>query len=290
MLSLPVQRLRSMHDMNQTLNPLNINWFRSIFRPSTNSEHPERIVKLLTIKQVAVRIAMIISAVEFLIMLVFRAIPHEADTYSEAVFDTALLAVLSIPAIYLWVIKPFVHARDEALAQISQLAHVDPLTRLANRRLLSNHLEKAVAGSVRHKDHGAVLLMDLDRFKPVNDSHGHEAGDAVLVEIAERLRSIVRSDDVIGRLGGDEFVVLIHRLGADERVAREKASQIAEKLLNSVDTPLDFNGKTLHVGASIGIRLLGFEELDMETAIREADIAMYRAKKAGRGCAVFFEK
>lgn len=247
-------------------------------------------MKLLTTKQVTVRIAIIISVAELLIMLVLGTIPHEASTYTEAVLDAALLVVLSTPAIYMWVIKPFVIARDEALAQISHLAHVDPLTRLANRRLLLKHVEKAVAGGVRHKDYGAVLLIDLDGFKPINDRHGHEAGDAVLVEIAERLRSIVRSEDVVGRLGGDEFVVLIHRLGADERVAREKALRIAEKLVNSVDVPFDFNGKTLHVGASIGIRLLGFEELDTETAIKEADIAMYRAKQAGGGCAAFFEK
>ncbi len=223
-------------------------------------------------------------------MLVLRTIPHEASTFSEAVLDVASLVVLSTPAIYMWVIKPFVNARDEAIAQVNHLAHVDPLTQLANRRLLSKHLEKAVASSVRHKDHGAVLLIDLDRFKPINDRHGHEGGDAVLVEIAERLRSIVRFEDVIGRIGGDEFVVLIHRLGADERVVREQALGIAEKLVDSVDTPFDFNGKTLPVGASIGIRLLGFEELDAETAIREADIAMYRAKQAGGGCAAFFEK
>ena len=247
-------------------------------------------MKLLTTKQVALRIAIIISSAELMIMLVLRVIPHEAGTYSVAVLDTALLAVLSIPAIYIWVIKPFVDARDEALSQISHLALTDPLTQLANRRLISKHLGKIIAGSVRHKDHGAVLLIDLDGFKPVNDSHGHETGDAVLVEIAERLRSIVRSEDVVGRLGGDEFVVLIHRLGADERIAHDRALRIAEKLINTINKTFDFNGKTLHVGASIGIRLLGFEELDTETAISEADIAMYRAKEAGRGRAVFFEK
>jgi two-component system cell cycle response regulator len=247
-------------------------------------------VRLLTTKEVTVRIAIIILSEELLIMLVILAIPHEADPYSEAILDIILLAVLSTPAIYIWVIKPFVDARDEALAQIGYLALTDPLTRLANRRLISTHLGKVIADSVRHKDHAAVLLVDLDGFKPVNDSHGHEAGDAVLVEIAERLRSIARSEDVVGRLGGDEFVVLIHRLGADERIAQETALLIAEKLIHMVNKPFDFNGKTIHVSASIGIRLLGFEELDTETAINEADIAMYRAKEAGRDCAVFFEK
>lgn len=223
-------------------------------------------------------------------MLVLRTIPYEVDTYSEAVLDIVLLAVLSTPLIYIWVIKPFVIARDKTLAKISHLANVDPLTQLANRRLLSKHLEKVVAGNVRHNVYGALLLLDLDDFKPINDAHGHDAGDAVLVESAKRMQSITRSEDIVARLGGDEFVVLVSHLDVDERVAHDKASRIAEKLINRMNEPIDFNGKTLHVGASIGIRLLGFEKLNTETAISEADIALYRAKQAGKGCIVFFEK
>ena len=247
-------------------------------------------MKLLTTKQVVVRIAIIISAAELLIMLMLMVSPYEASIYSVVAFDTVLLTVLSIPAIYIWVIKPFVDARDVALAQISHLALTDPLTQLANRRLISQHLVKVIAGRVRHKDYGAVLLIDLDGFKPVNDDHGHDAGDALLVEIAARFRSIVRAEDVAGRIGGDEFVVLIYRLSADERIARNMALQIAENLIRVVNKPFDFNGQILQVGASVGIRLLGFEEMDTVAAMSEADIAMYRAKQAGGGCAVFFEK
>lgn len=247
-------------------------------------------MKLLTTKQVVLRIATIIGSAELLIMQALRVFPHEVGTYSAAILDTALLAVLSTPAIYFWVAKPFVDARDKVLAQLSQLANVDPLTQLANRRLLSTHLEKAIAGLVRHRIFGALLLLDLDRFKPINDAHGHNAGDAVLVEIAKRLQSITRSEDVVSRLGGDEFLLLINHLDVDERMARDRASLIAGKLINLVNEPIVFHGETLRVGASIGIRLLGFEELDTDTAISEADIAMYRAKQAGRGRAVFFEK
>ena len=247
---------------------------------------------LLTTKQVAARIAIIIAVAEFLIMLLLSVLPIESGTYIQDVIDTTLLVALSTPAIYVWVIKPFVDARDEALAKINHLAHTDPLTQLANRRLISEHLIKIIASSVRHKDHGAVLLIDLDGFKLVNDSHGHEAGDAVLVAIAERLRSIVRIEDVVGhlvgRLGGDEFIVLIHRLGADEQIARDRTLIVAEKLINSISQPVEYHGRQLKIGASIGIRLLGFERLDTETAISEADIAMYHAKTAGKGRAVFF--
>jgi len=241
-------------------------------------------MKLLTTKQVVVRIAIIIASVELLIMLMLMVSPYETDIYSVVAFDTVFLTVLSIPAIYIWVIKPFVDARDVALAQISHLALTDPLTQLANRRLISKHLGKVIAGRVRHKDYGAVLLIDLDGFKPVNDDHGHDAGDALLVEIAARFRSIVRAEDVAGRIGGDEFVVLIYRLSADERTARDMA------LIRVVNKPFDYNGQILQVGASVGIRLLGFEEMDTVAAMSEADIAMYSAKQAGGGCAVFFEK
>ena len=247
-------------------------------------------MKSLTTKQVIVRIVIIILLAEFVIMMFLGVIPFEVSIYLEAVIDLVLLALLSTPLIYLWVIKPFVTARDEALVQISCLAHTDPLTKLPNRRLLSKYLQKFMAGTVRHKFHGAVLLMDLDGFKLINDAHGHDAGDEVLVEIAKRVRSITRSEDVAARLGGDEFVILIHHLGVDEKKAHDIALQIAEKLINLVNKPINYNGTTLNVGASIGIRLLGFEELDTDTVIREADIAMYNAKQAGRGRAVFFEK
>lgn len=222
-------------------------------------------------------------------MLLLEMIPYEMGVYFEAVLDTVLLAILSSPIIYFWVIRPFVSARDKALAQISHMAATDPLTGLANRRLTLKHLDSLIATSARHKDHGAVLLIDLDGFKPINDSHGHEAGDAMLIGIADRLRSAVRAGDTVGRLGGDEFVVLLSRLDADARIASDHALRIAEKLVCLIGKPVDFNGKTLHIGASIGIRLLGTQKLDTETAMREADRAMYQAKQTGKGCVAFPE-
>ncbi len=230
------------------------------------------------------------SVAELSIMLVLGTIPHEASTNAEAALDAALLAALSTPAIYLWIIRPFVAARDEALVQVGRLALTDPLTKLANRRLISEHLGIAIAASVRHQEYGAVLALDLDGLKAINDNHGHKAGDAVLVGVAERLPSIIRAEDVVGRLGGDEFVVLIHRLSTDEAVARDRAVLIADKLIALVRQPLEFKGKILQVGASIGIRLLGTSALDVPTALHEADVALYRAKEAGRGRAAFFEE
>lgn len=245
--------------------------------------------KLLSVRQVVIRIAIIISAVESLIMLALGSIQNETHTYAEAAIDSGLLIMLSIPAIFLWVIRPFVRARDQALAQINRLAHVDPLTQLANRRLMLKHLEKAIAAISRHKMYGALLLLDLDEFKPVNDLHGHDAGDALLVEIARRMLSLTRSEDVVARLGGDEFLVLISYLDLEKQGAIDKASLIARNLIELVSRPFEYHGNSLHVTASIGIRLLGSDDADAETAISQADRAMYKAKQTGRACAVLFE-
>ncbi len=247
-------------------------------------------MKSLSTMQVIFRIVTVVTLVEFLIMLFLGFTALGLSIYEIAVIDLILLALFSTPLIYILVIKPFVVARDEALEQISHLAHTDPLTQLPNRRMLLKHLEKLIAGISMHKVHGAVLLMDLDGFKVVNDIHGHDVGDEVLVEIASRLRSNTRVEDIPGRLGGDEFVILIQQLNADKKIARNTVFKVAEKLLDAINKPIGFNGTTLDVGASIGIRLLEFDEQSMKTIIRDADIAMYKAKQAGRGKAVFFDE
>lgn len=247
-------------------------------------------MELLTTRKVLLRVAVIVGVAEGFIMLVLPAIPVQASNYSLAALDVALLAVMTTPALYVWVIKPFVDARDKTLAQLNALASTDPLTQLVNRRVLFEHLEKVIAGSVKNNIPAAVLVIDLDEFKRINDIHGHDIGDAVLVETAKRIQSVTRTEDVASRLGGDEFVLVINRLDSDKRVATENAVRIAEKLIKLVNSPIVFDDQTLHVEVSIGIRLLGFDELDPKTALGEADIAMYRAKKTGRGCVMLFEK
>lgn len=244
----------------------------------------------ITTRQVILRIVLIIALAEFLIMLFLGLLPMTFNVYIEALLDISLLAVISTPLIYAWVVHPFVSARDAALEQIKQLAHTDPLTGLANRRLLAIQLEQLIAATTRHAVRGAILLIDLDGFKAVNDSHGHDAGDAVLVEIAQRLRAHIRPEDVAGRLGGDEFVVLINNLPVDETQTKDIAVQIAEKLVKLIQTPIEFNASPLTLGASIGIRLVGFDQLDTEAAIREADLAMYHAKQSGGDCVACFAK
>ena len=245
---------------------------------------------LLTTRKVLLRVGVIVALAEGIIMLTLHAIPAQAGLLSLAALDVALLAAITTPLLYLWVIKPFVEARDAAIAQLNELASTDPLTQLANRRVLFEHLQKIIAGSFKHKIPAAVLVIDLDGFKQINDDHGHHVGDAVLVEIAKRILSVTRSEDVASRMGGDEFVLLINRLDSDKRLAAKNAVRAAKKLIELVNSPIVFDGHRLRVDASIGIRLLGFDELDSKTALGEADVAMYRAKQAGRGCAFLFEK
>lgn len=188
-------------------------------------------MNLMSTRQVIIRISAIIAISEFLIMLVLQTIPYKINAVIEAALDVTLLTVLSTPLIYSWIIKPFVNARDEALAQVSHLAFTDLLTQLANRRNILKQLERVIASKVRHKIFGALLVIDLDGFKEINDSYGHDAGDVVLVEIAKRFVSSIRSEDIAGRMGGDEFIVLLDHLDIDEQSAQNKALRVADKLI-----------------------------------------------------------
>lgn len=254
-----------------------------------NETAPNNHLKSLTTRQIVIRIVAIISTVEFLVMLLLGALRMELGIYSMATIDLITLALFSTPLIYILVIKPFVVARDEAIKHIGHLANTDALTELPNRRFLLMHLEACLAGAIRHNIRGAILLIDLNNFKTINDEHGHDAGDKVLIEVAKRLQSLMRTEDVTGRMGGDEFVILLQHLNNDAKIAHDTTLGVAKKVVKEIIKPIQLNGTTLNVGASVGIRLLGFNECNASTAIKEADAAMYRAKQAGNGCIEFFE-
>lgn len=170
--------------------------------------------------------------------------------------------------------------RTEALElanrRLSQLALQDPLTGLANRNALQQHLDQALSRSQRGSELLAVMLIDLDGFKPINDQHGHAFGDLVLAQVAQRLRQYLREMDLPARLGGDEFVAICERLQS-----AEDAWQLAKRLLEGLDTPMHIEGRTVRVGASIGIALSHGRD-DATSLIRSADAAMYQAKAEGR--------
>ena len=152
----------------------------------------------------------------------------------------------------------------------------DPLTGLANRTALQQHLTQALSRNQRRQELLAVMLIDLDGFKPINDQYGHGLGDRVLAEVAKRLNLQMRESDLAARLGGDEFVMVCESVHSTEAV-----QQLAERLLHRLNQPMTLEGHTVHVGASIGIALSRDED-DTTTLIRRADAAMYQAKAAGR--------
>lgn len=170
------------------------------------------------------------------------------------------------------------------------LAYFDGLTQLPNRRLLIDRLTLLHAVAQRNNQFGAVLFIDLDHFKTVNDARGHATGDALLQQVAQRLSSIMREEDTIGRIGGDEFVVLAPNLSSHLHLAAEYAMTVAEKLREALNHPFQINDKTYSVAASIGVTLMPKPGQTAEDLLREADTAMYRAKNTGKNRVAFFER
>ena len=166
---------------------------------------------------------------------------------------------------------------QEQESRLKGLAMYDPLTGLANRRLLDERIEEALS-SCSHKSHKvALLLIDLDKFKPVNDTHGHEVGDALLRAIAGRLQSLVRSSDTVARIGGDEFVIVIPGMGDTSR-----AQQIGENVIRELSQPIAEDEHTLNISASVGMAFYPDDGLNGASLMRQADKAMYEAKRNGR--------
>jgi diguanylate cyclase (GGDEF)-like protein/PAS domain S-box-containing protein len=171
--------------------------------------------------------------------------------------------------------------RKEFEAQLAYQAHHDPLTGLPNRALFLEFLMLALARARRYHTTVAVLFLDLDRFKLVNDSLGHDAGDALLVSLSERLRGVLRPGDTVARFGGDEFTVLCEDLSGAG--ARHQAIEVAERLLEVMEQPFLFEGEEQFLGASIGISLGATGDERPDDMLRDADSAMYRAKERGKG-------
>lgn len=171
--------------------------------------------------------------------------------------------------------------RRKAEARASHMASHDVLTDLPNRRLLKQHIDVSLNDS---QSDCAVLCVDLDRFKSVNDTLGHAGGDVLLVEVAKRLRQCVRSSDTVGRLGGDEFVVVNANAQSLEHV-----SQMAERIVNAIAKPFDIQGHSVIIGASVGIAIAPRDGDSPDRLIKRADMALFEAKRDGRSCFRFFD-
>lgn len=179
--------------------------------------------------------------------------------------------------------------RKAAEIMIRDLAFNDPLTGLPNRRLLLDRLDQQLAISGRTGKHGAVLFIDMDNFKVINDTLGHEAGDQVLVEVAGRLSASVRESDTVGRLGGDEFVVILDNLGDTAGAAANAAAELSNKILSQLSEPYRPGGHLCNSTPSIGIAIFLGHGVRADQLLRQADQAMYKAKSAGRGQFQFYE-
>ncbi|WP_432473974.1 putative bifunctional diguanylate cyclase/phosphodiesterase [Amphritea sp. HPY] len=180
--------------------------------------------------------------------------------------------------------------RKASEEHIKQLAYFDSLTNLPNRRLLTDRLEQAIQAARRHGDEGALLFIDLDNFKALNDTAGHHHGDILLQQVAERLSKLVRKTDTVARFGGDEFVVMLTDLAPERDAAMVQIQHISEKILETLNQPYSFAGFEHHSTQSIGITLFSDNnQTGIEQLMQRADLAMYQAKAAGRNAIRFFD-
>jgi diguanylate cyclase (GGDEF)-like protein len=188
--------------------------------------------------------------------------------------------------------------RKQMEEQVRLMAFYDTLTKLPNRRLLNDRLSQTMAANKRSGCYGAVMFLDLDNFKPLNDAHGHEVGDLLLIEAASRLKACVREMDTVARFGGDEFVVITSELDTDRTESAAQAGVIAEKIRSALAEPYRLTLK--HEGkpdifiehrctASIGVALFINHETAADDILKWADMAMYQAKEAGRNAIRFHE-
>lgn len=179
--------------------------------------------------------------------------------------------------------------RKNAEEKIREMAFHDQLTGLPNRALLLDRLRQAMTDSVRNNGHAALLLIDLDNFKMINDTLGHEMGDLLLKQVAQRLGDQIRTGDTVARLGGDEFAVMLSGLSANGTEAASQAEVVGEKVLNALNQPYRLGQNMVHSSTSIGITLFLGRQTEAETLLKQADLALYKSKEAGRNVLHFFD-
>lgn len=205
----------------------------------------------------------LVAGTEFLLMLTVEPVLEGAGHSSliRAVIDAGLLAIISIPFMLNYQLRPL------------QAVYYDELTGLPNRHLFRDRLERALVVAKREQRNCAVVFVDLDKFKPVNDEHGHHVGDALLKRVAERILNSVRASDTVARFGGDEFTILLPFLSL-----AEDAEKVVQKIMLEFAMPFDLDGRILHIGISAGIALYPRDGEEGLALIDAADEAMYRAK------------
>ena len=182
-----------------------------------------------------------------------------------------------------------ISVRKRAEQQAQRLSLYDPLTNLPNRRYFAERLDASIAAAIRRGSCGALLFIDMDQFKRINDTLGHAVGDALLQAVASRLLNVTRQEDMVARLGGDEFVVVLPELAQDMDQAARQARQVADKIHESLGQPYQFDHHQFHVTPTIGITLFPEAGKSSDDVLKEADTAMYSGKSAGRNVTRFFQ-
>jgi diguanylate cyclase (GGDEF)-like protein/PAS domain S-box-containing protein len=210
------------------------------------------------------------------------------EVYPEHLVITAVKDATNIVTHYVASLTDITMSQIAA-DKIKKLAFYDPLTQLPNRRLLLDRLNQALATSRRRGKQGAILFLDLDHFKILNDTLGHDVGDMLLQQVATRLTACVREGDTVARLGGDEFVVLLEELSEQNFETATQVQDVAEKIILSLNRPYQFNTHTHHSTSSIGATVFSGNEETSGELLKQADIAMYHSKDAGRNTLRFFD-
>lgn len=183
-----------------------------------------------------------------------------------------------------------ISVQKKAQQEIENFAYYDALTGLPNRRLLMDRFRHAMAISKRSKAYCALIFLDLDNFKLLNDTKGHDAGDQLLIEVAGRIQRSIRAGDTVARLSGDEFIIVIEDLDADESAAYRQAKEVVQKIVAVLNEPCQFELFEFNTSASLGITLFNSEEFGFEDRLRHADTAMYQSKAAGRNTYRFYDQ
>lgn len=210
------------------------------------------------------------------------------EIYPESITITAVRGAGNAITNYVATLHD-ISERKAAEEHIHSLAFHDTLTQLPNRRLLQDRLQQAILSTVRSGQHGALLFIDLDKFKQLNDTLGHDAGDLLLQQVAQRLQQCVRQTDTVARLGGDEFVLLIEALNPDVAEASQEVHILGRKILEDLNRPYNLKGHVHHSTPSIGATLFSGHAHSGDELLRQADLAMYQAKAGGRNALSFFD-
>jgi len=212
----------------------------------------------------------------------------DGDVYPEKLTITAVKDFAGIVTNYVGTITD-ITLKKQAEQEIEDLAYYDPLTHLPNRRLMLDRIKHAMAASARSSKEAALLFLDLDHFKTINDTLGHDMGDLLLQQVAERLTGCIREGDTVSRFGGDEYVVLLEGLSEQPIEAAAQAEDIANKILSSINKPYQLASHHYTSSTSIGITVFDDHQFEMEEMLKQADIAMYQAKRDGRNALRFYD-